>query len=225
LALEEGPHRVLWLTFAVVAVFALELTMSQSGRDHTTHLDQSQSTNHSSRRSIPPPPVTNITNFLQNPEFLQGLTSRIARAMPRHSNIVPVSTPFPTNPTEPPNHSHHDPETHAATSHATSQPHHTSLRREELTRITANPVVNNQAAEQPPVQEMTAESHSAHRQRIPSRPRPTSLVPRDREDLRRQIEWNRMSRHSAEEIEVLRKRLAELETRQRSQEDSPRHVS
>ncbi|CAA0810165.1 Unknown protein, partial [Striga hermonthica] len=72
---------------------------------------------------------------------------------------------------------------------------------------------------------MTAESHSAHCQRIPSRPRPISPVPRDREDLRRQIERNRMSRHSAEEIEVLRKRLAEIETRQKSQEDSPRHVS
>ncbi|CAA0829061.1 Unknown protein, partial [Striga hermonthica] len=67
--------------------------------------------------------------------------------------------------------------------------------------------------------------HSTHRQRIPSRPRPTSPVPRDREDLRRQIERNHMSRRSAEEIEVLRKRLAELETRQKSQEDSPRHVS
>ncbi|CAA0830253.1 Unknown protein, partial [Striga hermonthica] len=72
---------------------------------------------------------------------------------------------------------------------------------------------------------MTAESHSAHRQRIPSRPRPISPVPRDREDLRRRIERNRMSRHIAEEIEVLRKRLAEIETRQKSQEDSPRHVS
>ncbi|CAA0839601.1 Unknown protein, partial [Striga hermonthica] len=68
-------------------------------------------------------------------------------------------------------------------------------------------------------------SHSAHRQRIPSRPRPISPVPRDREDLRRRIERNRMSRHSAEEIEVLRKRLAEIETRQKSQEDSPRNVS
>ncbi|CAA0834169.1 Unknown protein, partial [Striga hermonthica] len=67
--------------------------------------------------------------------------------------------------------------------------------------------------------------HSAHHQRIPSRPRPTSPMPHVREDLRRQIERNHISRHSAEEIEVLRKRLAELETRQKSQEDFPRHVS
>ncbi|CAA0823384.1 Unknown protein, partial [Striga hermonthica] len=82
---------------------------------------------------------------------------------------------------------------------------------------------NNQVPEEPPVQEMTAESHSAHHQRIPSRTRLTSPVPHGHEDLRRQIERNRISRHSAEEIETLRKRLAELETRQKSQEDSPRH--
>ncbi|CAA0810397.1 Unknown protein, partial [Striga hermonthica] len=211
------------LTFAVIAISALEVTMSQSGREHTDHPGQSQSTNHSPRRSTPPPPVTNITNFLQNPEFIQGLTSLIARAMPRNSSTVPLSTLFATNPTEHPNHTRHDPETHAATSHATSQPHHTSPRREELTRITANPVTNNQAPEEPPVQEMTAESHSTHHQRIPSRPRPTSPMPHVREDLWRQIERNRISRHNAEEIEILRKRLAELETRQKSQEDSPRH--
>ncbi|CAA0814018.1 Unknown protein, partial [Striga hermonthica] len=67
--------------------------------------------------------------------------------------------------------------------------------------------------------------HSAHHQRISPRPRPVSSAPHAREDLRRQIERNRLSRHSAEEIETLRKRLAELETRQKSQEDSPRHVT
>ncbi|CAA0833721.1 Unknown protein, partial [Striga hermonthica] len=213
------------LTFAVKAIFALEVAISQSGRDHTTHPGQSQSTNHSPRRSTTPPPVTNTTKFLQNPEFIQGLTSLIARAMPRNSNTIPLSMPLTTNPTEHPNHTRHDLETHAATSHAMSQPHHTSPRREELTRITANPIMNNQAPEEPPVQEMTAESHSAHHQRIPSRPRLTSPMPHGREDLRRQIERNRISRHSAEEIETFRKRLAELETRQKSQEDSPRHVS
>ncbi|CAA0810559.1 Unknown protein, partial [Striga hermonthica] len=197
-------HHVLRLTFAVIAIFALEVTMSQSGRDHTAHPGQSQSTNHSPRRSTPPPPVTNITNFLQNPEFIQGLTSLIARAMPRNSITVPLSMSFATNPTEHPNHTRHDPETHAATSHATSQPHHTSPRREELTRITVNPVTNNQAPEEPPVQEMTAESHSAHHQRVPSRPRPTSPMPHVREDLQRQIERNRISRHSAGEIETFK---------------------
>ncbi|CAA0826502.1 Unknown protein, partial [Striga hermonthica] len=73
--------------------------------------------------------------------------------------------------------------------------------------------------------EMTVESHSAHHQTISPRPRPVSSAPHAREDLRRQIERNRLSRHSAEEIETLRKRLAELETRQKSQEDSPRHVT
>ncbi|CAA0826375.1 Unknown protein, partial [Striga hermonthica] len=99
----------------------------------------SQSTNHSPRRSTPPPPVTNITNFFPNPEFIQGLTSLIARAMPRNSSTVQLSTSFPTNPTEHPDTTHRNLETHAATSHATSQLHHASPRREELTRITANP--------------------------------------------------------------------------------------
>ncbi|CAA0816898.1 Unknown protein, partial [Striga hermonthica] len=67
--------------------------------------------------------------------------------------------------------------------------------------------------------------HSAHHHRVPSRPRPPSPMPQDREDLRHQIERNRVSRHSAEELEVLRKILAEIETRQKSHEDSPRHVS
>ncbi|CAA0830300.1 Unknown protein, partial [Striga hermonthica] len=187
--------------------------------------DAHQSTNHSPRRATPPPPVTNITNFLQNPEFIQGLTSLIARAMPRSSNTVPLSMLLTTNLTEHPTHTRHDPKTHAATSHATSQPHHASPHREELTCVTANPITNNQAPEEPPVQEMTAESHSAHHQRISPRPRPVSSAPHAREDLRRQIERNRLSRHSAEEIETLRKRLAELETRQKSQEDSPRHVT
>ncbi|CAA0830725.1 Unknown protein, partial [Striga hermonthica] len=60
---------------------------------------------------------------------------------------------------------------------------------------------------------------------VSPRPRPISSAPHVREDLRRQIERNRLSRHSAEEIETLRKRLAELEMRQKSQEDSPRHVA
>ncbi|CAA0827443.1 Unknown protein, partial [Striga hermonthica] len=131
----------------------------ESGRDHVTHPGQSQSTNHSPRRATPPPPVTNATNFLQNPEF-------IARAMPRNSSTVPLSMPLTTNPTEHPAHTHHDHETHVATSHATSQPHHTSPRQEEQAHIIANPVTNNQVPNQPPVQEMTAESHSAYHQRI-----------------------------------------------------------
>ncbi|CAA0823307.1 Unknown protein, partial [Striga hermonthica] len=203
----------------------LETIMSQSGRDHVTHPGQSQSTNHSPRRATPPPPVTNVTNFLQNPEFIQGLTSLIARAMPRNSSTIPLSIPLTTNPTEHPTHTHHDPETHVATSHATSQPHHTSPRQEEQAHVIANPVTNNQLPDQPPIQEMTAESHSAHHQRISPRPRPISSAPHAHEDLRRQIEQNRLSRHSAQEIETLRKPLAELETRQKSQEDSPRHVT
>ncbi|CAA0828543.1 Unknown protein, partial [Striga hermonthica] len=148
-----------------------------------------------------------------------------SKAMPRNSNTIPLSMPLTTNPTEHPTHTHHDPETHVATSHATSQLHHTSPRREERTHVTVNPVTNNQAPDQPSVQDMTAETHSAHHQRISPRPRPISSAPHAREDLRRQIERNRLSRHSAEEIETLRKRLAELETRQKSQEDSTRHVT
>ncbi|CAA0842043.1 Unknown protein, partial [Striga hermonthica] len=71
-------------------------------------------TNRSPRRSTPPPPITNINNFLQNPEFIQGLTSLIARAMPRTSSTVPLPTPFPTNPTEQPNPTRHNQETHIA---------------------------------------------------------------------------------------------------------------
>ncbi|CAA0831242.1 Unknown protein, partial [Striga hermonthica] len=84
-----------------------------SGRDHATHPGQSHSTNHSPRRTTPPPPAANITNFLQNPEFIQGLSSLIARAMPRNSSTMPLTT----NPTEHPNHIHHDHETHYLGSH------------------------------------------------------------------------------------------------------------
>ncbi|CAA0832576.1 Unknown protein, partial [Striga hermonthica] len=72
---------------------------------------------------------------------------------------------------------------------------------------------------------MTAESHSAHHHRVPSHPRHRSPLPREREDLHHQIERNRVSRHGSEELEALQKRLAELESRQRSQEEVPRHVS
>ncbi|CAA0822231.1 Unknown protein, partial [Striga hermonthica] len=202
-----------------------KVIMSQSGRDHATHPGQSQSTNHSPRRTTPPPPVTNVTNFLQNPEFIQGLSSLIARAMPRNSSTIPLSMPLTTNPTEHPTHTRNDHEPHVATSHATSQPHHTSPRQEEQPHVIVNPTTNNQVPDQPPVQEMTAESHSAHHQRVSPRPRPISSAPHAREDLRRQIERNRLSRHSVEEIETLRKRLAELEMRQKSQEDLPRHVA
>ncbi|CAA0837932.1 Unknown protein, partial [Striga hermonthica] len=94
--------------------------------------------NRYARRSTPPLPATNIAYFLQDPEFIQGLSSLIARAMPRTSSTVPLPTPFPTNPTEQPNPVHQNQETHATTSHATSQPRHTSQHRDELTRITAN---------------------------------------------------------------------------------------
>ncbi|CAA0824505.1 Polynucleotidyl transferase- ribonuclease H-like superfamily protein, partial [Striga hermonthica] len=107
------------------------------------------------------------------------------------------------------------------TSHATSQPRSRASQPppEQTTRRT-------DVGRNPPIlpHEETAESQSGHsrrslphaRHRIPSNPAQT--------DLRQHIERNR-ARQESSELETLRRRIAELESRQRAPEDPPRQAS
>ncbi|CAA0813285.1 Unknown protein, partial [Striga hermonthica] len=107
------------------------------------------------------------------------------------------------------------------TSHATSQPRDRMSQPppEQNTRRT-------DAGRNPPVlpKEETAESQSGHSRRSPPLAQCRNPSNPAQTDLRQHIERN-WARQESSELETLRRRIAELESRQRAPEDPPRRAS
>ncbi|CAA0807137.1 Unknown protein, partial [Striga hermonthica] len=84
-----------------------------------------------------------------------------------------------------------------------------------------------ETARTPPVvpHEETAESQSGQPRRSPPPARPQAHSHPARTNLRQQIERNRSAQQESTELEVLWRRIAELESRQRAQEDPPWRAS
>ncbi|CAA0840392.1 Unknown protein, partial [Striga hermonthica] len=178
-------------------------------RGHTSRDGQSRSAAQSARRQAVAPPAPDYAVLFQNPEFVRGFAALMAQTL--HHSHDPREPAKPTGRQD----------GGRTTSHATSQPRDRMSQPppEQNTRRT-------DAGRNPPMlpQEKTAESQSGHLRRTPPREQHRHPSNPTQTDLRQHIEQNR-ARQESSELETLRRRIAELESRQRAPEDPPRRAS
>ncbi|CAA0806969.1 Unknown protein, partial [Striga hermonthica] len=169
--------------------------------------------------AIPVLPDYNV--LFQNPEFVKGFTTLMAHTIPGASQANPVQPSKSNQPVRP--------QGGVAQSHATSHP-----RQDIHQPQKEGPVIQTNAPFQadviPPeahLHEQTAESHSARLQENLVNPITVLLLsqPARRTDLRQRIEQNLLARHESLELGMLRRKVADLETRQRASDAHGRRDS
>ncbi|GER56420.1 retrotransposon protein [Striga asiatica] len=205
------------------------ITMSNSGRqERNPDAGTSRHPAHTIDNTTAPSMTIDYSVLFQDPEFIINLSNFMAQTRAGPTMTIP-SQAHASNPQIRQLTPHvHQQNSVPAASHATSQPRTPESQRNIATHNRGIIPVDDHPPEgvQP---EITAESHSGRRQQQPVPPSPITsqhvrqsdlhhTIERNRfrresDELRHTITWNRLRRES-EALEMLRKIIAELETRQ-----------